>query len=633
MSDTLKHECGIGLVRLLKPLSYYEKKYGNALWGMNRLYLLMEKQHNRGQDGAGLASLKINHDAGHPYLKSYKSNESTPLKDVYNKITSELNEYQKKFPDKLHDEVTLRNEFSFSGDILMGHVRYGTHGKNSLDTCHPFERSNNWKTKNLILSGNFNLTNVDEIIEMLVETGQHPKDKTDTVTVLENLGYYLDEENDRLFHKYKNEGVPPRDISGLIAEEMDVLQILKNATKRWDGGYVMQGIIGHGDAFVIKDRNGIRPAYFYQDDEIVVVASEKAAIETVFTINSEDIRELEAAHALIIKRNGTIQYEKYTEQGEITPCSFERIYFSRGSAKDIYIERKNLGKYLIPQVLKSIENDLKNTVFSYIPNTAESAFMGMVEGLDEYLNKWKEEEIIKLHEKNEIEHNKVSDILQTRIRVEKAAIKDVKLRTFIADDAHRGDLVAHVYDTTHGILKKHVDNLVVIDDSIVRGTTLRDSIIRILTRLNPKKIIIVSSAPQIRFPDCYGIDMSRLDELVAFNATVQLLKENGEDSILSDIYEKCKGSVGKKNTINHVLEMYKSFSAEEISEKIAELVTADDIKIPVEVIFQKIENLHLACPHHKGDWYFTGKFPTKGGNKVANMAFINFFEGKKERAY
>ena len=635
MSDPLKHECGIGLVRLLKPLSYYKKNYDNALWGMNKIYLMMEKQRNRGQDGAGLASLKLNQPAGRPYISNIRHIGSESLKDIYKDITTELDELTKNAPELLHDESFLKEHFGFSGDVLMGHVRYGTHGKNTIETCHPFERSNNWKTKNLLVSGNFNLTNVDELLDDLIEFGQHPKENADTITVLEKIGYYLDEENQRLYSKYKKEGLSKKAISERISEELDILSILKEASKRWDGGYAMQGIIGHGDAFVMRDPNGIRPAFYYKNDEVVVAASERAAIATVFNIPHDNIKEVPRGHALIIRKNGEFILEPFTEEKPNLACSFERIYFSRGSDFSIYEERKELGKKLIPQVLKAVGNDLKNTVFSYIPNTAETAFMGMVEGLEEYLKSYKQREILKLQEQGALTENALSDILSLRPRVEKAAIKDIKLRTFIADDSHRGEMVAHVYDTTHGILNKNVDNLVVIDDSIVRGTTLRDSIIRILSRLKPKKIVIVSSAPQIRYPDCYGIDMSNLSTLVAFNAAIALLKENKMAHIIDEVYELSKAQIDSKpdTYVNYVNKIFEPFTDEQISKKISELITPASVSCDVEIIYQTIENLHKSCPNNLGDWYFSGNFPTNGGNKVACRAFVNFYEGKNIRAY
>ena len=542
MSDPIKHECGIGFLRLRKPLNYYTKTYNNALWGLNKLYLLMEKQHNRGQDGAGIASLKINHEAGKAYLRWTKSTKSDALKYIFKEIMSEMDELYKVQPELINDGDFLKREFDYSGELIMGHVRYGTHGDNTIDTCHPFERSNNWKTKNLLLSGNFNLTNVDEIIEMLIENGQHPKDRTDTVTVLENIGYYLDEQNDALYHQFKEQGLSKRKISEQIAEQLDIAELLSSATKRWDGGYTIQGAIGHGDAFVMRDKNGIRPAFYYVDDEYIVAASERSAIATVFNIEIDSIKEIDPGHALIVKRNGDWSVEKYIEPGIKKACSFERIYFSRGSDIAIYNERKMLGKLLIPQILSAIDNDLENTVFSYIPNTAETAFMGLIEGLDEKLSARKNQKILDLSKKGDLSESVLKQILNQKIRVEKAAIKDVKLRTFITDDSQRNDMVAHVYDTTYGILKKDVDNLVVIDDSIVRGTTLRESIIRILYRLNPKQIIIVSSAPQIRYPDCYGIDMSNLNKLIAFNAAIELLRENDCEHVIQEVYEQEQGA-------------------------------------------------------------------------------------------
>lgn len=634
MSDAIKHECGIGLVRLLKPLSYYYKKYDNALWGMNKLYLLMEKQHNRGQDGAGMAAVKIDHPAGSPYLHRVRSIEHEPLKKIYQEIIEELKHILKDNPEAINDELFLRKKFSFAADIYMGHLRYGTHGENSINTCHPFERKNNWKTKNILVSGNFNLTNVEEIMDMLIDAGQHPKDNKDTITVLENIGYHLDDENDRIYHKYRNEK-EKKEISKLIADEMQILDVLKHAAKKWDGGYVIQGILGHGESFVMRDPNGIRPAYYYIDDEVIVVASEKAAIATVFNIDIKNIKELPHAHVLIIKKDGSYTLSKFIDEKEKTACTFERIYFSRGSDNDIYRERKELGRLLIPQVLDAVGRDIKNTVFSYIPNTAEISFMGMIEGIEEHLKKYKIKEILKLQENNNISEKAITEILSLRPRVEKAAIKDIKLRTFIADDAHRDEMVAHVYDTTHKILNENIDNLVVIDDSIVRGTTLKESIIRILARLKPKKIVIVSSAPQIRYPDCYGIDMSNLNTLIAFRAAIEILKRNNNDDLIDKVYEECVDLLAsaKAITTNPVNKIFSNLSDSQISKEIANLVRPDDLNIDLEIVYQSNENLLKACKGFTGDWYFSGNFPTAGGNKIACKAFVNYYEGKNIRAY
>jgi amidophosphoribosyltransferase len=636
MSDPVKHECGIGFIRLQKPLSHFREKYGNALWGMNKLYLLMEKQRNRGQDGAGIASLKINHTIGKPYLKIFRSIEKDSLKDIMKNALAELSELTEEQSEKLHDETFLRENFSFSGEIMQGHVRYGTHGENTIDAIHPFERPNNWRTKNIIVSGNFNLTNTDELFQKLIELGQHPKQKSDTVTILEKIGYYVDEENDRIYKKYRSQGFSKKDITAKIEEELDFLSILKQASKKWDGGYVMQGILGHGDAFVMRDPNGIRPAFYYINDEFVVAASERSPIATVFNIPFEEIKELPPGYVLIVKKNKEIILEKFVEGNhEHLACSFERIYFSRGSDYEIYEERKQLGRLLVPQILDAVNNDLKNTVFSYIPNTAETAFMGLVEGIEKYLKQYKKDKILELTEKNELTPEELEHILLLRPRVEKAAIKDIKLRTFITDDAHRGDMVAHVYDTTHGILERGVDNLVVIDDSIVRGTTLKESILRILGQLSPKKIAIVSSAPQIRYPDCYGIDMSNLGTLTAFNAAIALLKESNQEYIIDEVYKLSKKQLEEKpeKYVNYVNKIYKNFTDEQISKKIAELLRPKELRCEVEIIYQTIENLHKACPKNKGDWYFSGQFPTNGGNKVACQAFVNFYEGRNIRAY
>ncbi|MEW6468819.1 MAG: amidophosphoribosyltransferase [Bacteroidota bacterium] len=633
MSEQIKHECGIVVIRLLKPLSYYKEKYGSALYPINKLYLLMEKQHNRGQDGAGVANIKFSVKPGTRYISRYRATGSNAIKEIFSKINAKFADLKAKRPDKLEDTDWLQRNVAFTGELFLGHLRYGTYGKNSMESCHPFLRQNNWRTRNLVVAGNFNLTNVDEIFQKLVSLGQHPKEKADTVTVMENIGHFLDEENERLFQKFKKQGKENEEISALIAEHLDIPRILKDASKKWDGGYTMAGLFGHGDAFVLRDPNGIRPAFYYLDDEIAVVTSERPAMQTVFNIPVEEIREITPGHALIMKRSGKIFEAEIIPPGEKRSCSFERIYFSRGSDKDIYQERKNLGRFLVPSILKAVDFDLKNTVFSFIPNTAEVAFGGMIEGLHAHLNMVKKHEILKLG--NKVADPRLSEILSQRPRVEKIALKDAKLRTFITDDSQRDDMVAHVYDTTYGVIRRGVDNLVVIDDSIVRGTTLRQSIIRILDRLGPKKIIIVSSAPQIRYPDCYGIDMAKLGDFIAFQAAVELLKENFKDNLLDEAYEKAKAQedLPKDKIRNVVKEIYKPFTAEQISLKVAQLLRPADLKAELEIIYQSIEGLHNACPGHKGDWYFTGDYPTPGGNKVANKSFINYMEGKNVRAY
>lgn len=634
MSENVKHECGIALLRLLNPLDYYQEKYGTPFYGINKLYLLMEKQRNRGQDGAGVVNLKLDVDPGMKYIFRYRSIAQNALDEIFYKINSRFIELERNSPEKLSDTAWLKKNVAFTGELFLGHLRYGTYGKNSIEYCHPFLRQNNWMTRNLVLAGNFNLTNTDELFEQLVKLGQHPKEKADTVTILEKIGHFLDEENQILFKRYYKEGFSHTEITRKIIEQIDIPKILKDSTKKFDGGYVIAGLIGHGDAFVLRDPNGIRPAFYYHDEEIAVVASERPAIQTAFNVSIEKVKEITPGCVLLIKKNGKITEHEVLEPGERKSCSFERIYFSRGNDADIYRERKQLGKELVPAVLKSIDNDLQNTVFSFIPNTAEVAFIGMMQGIHSYLDKWKEKEI----EKNFSESNpncSIKDIVSFRPRVEKIAIKDVKLRTFIAADSHRDDMVAHVYDTTYGVIRKGIDNLVVLDDSIVRGTTLKQSIIRILDRLGPKKIIIVSSAPQIRFPDCYGIDMARLGDLVAFKAAVALLKENFKENILDETLEKAmfENSKPLHKIHNVVKDIYKHFTAEQISDKITQLLTPENIRAKVQIIYQSIEGLHASCPNHKGDWYFTGDYPTPGGNKVANRSFINYMEGKNVRAY
>ncbi len=630
MSDAIKHECGIALVRLLKPLQYYKDKYGTAFYGINKMYLLMEKQHNRGQDGAGFASIKFDVPPGTRYISRVRSNAQQPIQDVFDKINSRLNDLMSNHASKSDDLQWQLENMPYLGNVYLGHVRYGTFGQNSLESVHPFLRQNNWKHKNLIVAGNFNMTNSGELLNELIELGQHPKEYTDTVTVMEKIGHFLDDEVLDLYYRFKQKGISKKEASPLIAEELNIQKILSRASKNWDGGYAMAGMIGHGDAFVLRDPAGIRPAYYYKDDEVVVVASERPVIQTVFNVDIEEVKEIDRAHALIIKKNGKVSMEKVMEQLPKKSCSFERIYFSRGSDASIYQERKMLGKYIFPKVLESIDSDISNTVFSYIPNTAETSFYGMTEAAEEYLNGHKLETILK--GKRNISANKLTEILSERPRIEKVAIKDAKLRTFIADDNSRDDLVAHVYDVTYGVVK-NTDNLVIIDDSIVRGTTLKKSIIKILDRLGPKKIIVVSSAPQIRYPDCYGIDMARIDEFIAFKATLELLKDTDQYHIVDEVYKKCKESEHLENPENYVKNIYAPFTAEQISDKIAELLKTENIKAEVKIIFQSIGDLHRACPNDTGDWYFTGDFPTAGGMKVVNKAFVNFYEGKKQRAY
>lgn len=633
MSDQIKHECGIALIRLRKPLEYYQLKYGSWMYGLRKLYLLMEKQHNRGQDGAGFVSLKINNSKGQKYIARFRSNKPTPIKDIFDKVDSKIKEVNIKNNTLINDISWVKDNIDFAGELFLGHLRYGTFGNNSIEYVHPVMRENNWKSRNLVLAGNFNLTNVDELFQSLLDIGQHPKDYSDTTTILENVGYHLDDINQSLFLEYKNQGYSKPEISDLIATNINVKEILKESSKHWDGGYAIGGLIGHGDAFVMRDPWGIRPAFYYYDDEIVVVASERPVIQTVMNIDVSKINEIEPGSALIIKRDGFIAQEQIREKEIVKPCSFERIYFSRGSDKDIYNERKKLGELLIPAILKKVDNDLKNTVFSFIPNTAEIAFYGMVKGAESYLQQVKKEKIKKLGSK--ITDEELDKILGMRPKVEKIAIKDIKLRTFITQDTDRNDLVGHVYDVTYGIVKDNIDNLVIIDDSIVRGTTLRESIIKILDRLNPKKIIIVSSAPQIRYPDCYGIDMAKLNDFIAFKAAIELLYDTKQEHIINEVYQKCKSQqhLPKEKIVNHVKEIYKPFTADDISSKIAKMLKTKDIKSEVEIVYQSIENLHLAIPNNKGDWYFTGDYPTHGGNKVVNTSFINFIEGKNKRAY
>ena len=594
---------------------------------------MMAKEHNRGQDGAGLANIKLDPQPGKKYISRIRSNDPQPIKDVFARVMSRFTDLEKHDPEKLKDPYFLKDHFAFTGELFLGHLRYGTFGGNSIENCHPFLRQNNWMTRNLVVAGNFNLTNVDELFGLLVELGQHPKEKTDTVTVMEKIGHFLDQENQELFDMYKTQGYNNQQISELIAKHIDVQRVLARATRDFDGGYAMCGLFGHGDAFVLRDPNGIRPAFWYEDDEVCVVASERPPIQAAFNVPLDKIQEIPPGHAYIIKKDGKAALKKVRQPQEKKSCSFERIYFSRGNDKDIYQERQNLGRNIVPAVIKSVNDDMNNTVFSFIPNTAETAFYGMIKALEDHVNDWKLEEIQKLG--SSATREQLDAILRHRARIEKIAIKDVKLRTFITQDSARDELVSHVYDITYGTVKRDADTLVVIDDSIVRGTTLKRSIIKMLDRLGPKKIIIVSSAPQIRYPDCYGIDMAILGDFVAFQAAVHLLKERGLADVLDVVYKKCKDqeTAAKEHVRNYVSEIYEPFTAEEISSKIAELVTPIDTNAKVEVIFQSIEGLHDACPGHTGDWYFTGKYPTPGGNKVVNKAFINFMEGKKERAY
>jgi len=628
MSDQIKHECGIALVRLRKPLQYFIDKYGSPLYAINKMYLLMQKQHNRGQDGAGIANIKIGVGAGNKYISRYRSVDSQAITEIFSKIGEKFEEAKRIGGDNYLKADWLKENFAFTGEVWLGHLRYGTHGKNQIESCHPMLRMNNWRSRNLVVAGNFNLTNVEELFNHLVSLGQHPKEKTDTVTVMEKIGHFLDEENQMLFNKYKGKNTN-KQITEIIENELDLQRVLKRACKDFDGGYAMAGMTGYGGAFVARDPNGIRPAYYYADDEVVVVASEKSPIKTAFNVEFDDIHEIDPGHALIIKKSGEFNMLPFLETKEKKSCSFERIYFSRGTDPDIYHERKNLGKLLIPQILKSINFDLKNTVFSYIPNTAETAFYGMMDGLNEYLVRKRKEIIMD----NKPHIDSLEDLLSFTPRIEKLVAKDVKHRTFITDDEHRDDLVAYVYDTTYEVINKKVDTLVVIDDSIVRGTTLEKSILKMLDRLEPRKIIIVSSAPQIRYPDCYGIDMSKMKDFVAFRAVISLLNERGMNSLVDEVMQQALDSVGNINAPNYVQRLYESFTDEEISAKIAEIVRPSDLKAELEVIYQTVDGLHKACPKHLGDWYFTGNYPTKGGNRVVNRAFVNYMRGVVERAY
>jgi amidophosphoribosyltransferase len=633
MSDPIKHECGIALLRLKKNLGYYLDKYGTPFYGLDKMYLLMEKQHNRGQDGAGLVNIKLNMQPGERYISRHRSVDSKPIQDIFEKINKRFQEIEQISPELLKDIDYLKKNAGFTGEVFLGHLRYGTFGRNSIESCHPFLRQSNWMTKNLVVAGNFNLTNVDELFEVLVNLGQHPKEKSDTVTVMEKIGHFLDVENDRLYNELKKAGYNNIDIYEQIAKNINIPKILKKASEDWDGGYAMAGILGHGDAFVLRDPHGIRPAYWFEDDEICVVCSERPVIQTAFNCPFEEIQELRPGAALIIKKDASLKVEQINEALERKACSFERIYFSRGNDAAIYEERKNLGRLVCPQVLEKTNYDLDNTVFSFIPNTAETAFYGMIKALEDFLNQQKLKAIQELQ--GALNQEALAAILFQRARIEKIAIKDAKLRTFITQDNARDDMVAHVYDITYGSIRKGVDTLVVIDDSIVRGTTLKQSIIKMLDRLGPKKIVIVSSAPQIRYPDCYGIDMAKLGDFIAFQAAIALHHDRGKEHIIQDVYKKCKEqeNLPKELVKNYVQEIYAPFSADEIADKIAVLLTPEDTNAEVQIVFNTVENLHKACPNNRGDWYFTGNYPTPGGNKVVNKAFINYIEGKNERAY
>ncbi len=633
MSDQIKHECGIAMIRLLKPLEYYQEKYGTPFYGLNKLRLLMQKQRNRGQDGAGMATINLDASPGMRYISRKRSNAPKYLEDLFQKV---FERFKDCTPEQLQDVPWLQANKPYMGEVMLGHLRYGTHGDNTIETCHPFLRQNNWITRNLILAGNFNLTNVDELFDELVELGQYPKEKSDTVTVLEKIGHFLDDEVQRLHTWYKPDGYSNEEINELIYQNLDVPRLLRRASKKFDGGYVMVGMIGHGDAFVMRDPAGIRPAFYYADDEIAMAASERPAIQTTLNVHIDKVKELKPGHVLVVKRDGRIMEEPFIDPLPRKSCSFERIYFSRGTDRDIYLERKKLGQQLAKTVLKAVDYDFRDTVFSFVPNTAETAFLGMIQGIEDILNKRKQDEIEKLLEKGkDIKPKKLEKVLSQRARVEKIVVKDAKQRTFIADTSSREELVSHVYDVTYGIVKNEKDTLVLLDDSIVRGTTLRDSILKITARLRPKKIVIVSSAPQIRFPDCYGIDMSKMKEFVAFRALVALLEENNKEHLLEEAYQRCKAQENKpsEEVTNEVAWLYDQFDYEEVSQKIAEIITPKDIKPEVEIIYQTVEGLQKACPGNDGDWYFSGNYPTPGGNRIVNRAFVNYMEKLDVRAY
>lgn len=635
MSEAIKHECGIALVRLLKPLDYYQKKYGTWQYGLQRLFLLMEKQHNRGQDGAGAVGLKLDQPTGEQYIYRLRSNGDSPIQDIINGINAPIAEAAKSAPDDFHDAAWAKKHLPFVGEVYMGHLRYGTFGNNNIEYCHPVMRENNWRSRNLALAGNFNLTNVDEIFASLVELGQHPKNFSDTVTILENVGHFVDDEVQLLFRQYKNEGLTNKEISERIEASIDIRKILERSSRKWDGGYVIGGIFGHGDAFVTRDPWGIRPAYYYYDDEIVVVASERPVIQTAINVRYCQVQELQPGHAIIIRKNGHVSDELVRVPQERKSCSFERIYFSRGSDRDIYNERKQLGSLLAPTLLEKVNYDIDNTVFSYIPNTAETAYLGLMEGVRAQIKLRQCEQAVAEQAAGNLTKERFYEIMCHEPRFEKIPIKDVKMRTFITADSGRDNMVGHVYDVTYGIVKNLQDTLVVIDDSIVRGTTLKRSILKILDRLHPKKVIVVSSAPQIRYPDCYGIDMAKMGDFCAFAAAIELLKETGRQDVIDNVYKACKEqqNLPKEDIVNCVKDIYRPFSVEEISAKIAKMLTPEDMHAQVEIVFQSVENLHKACPNDRGDWYFTGDYPTPGGNKVVNTAFINYIEGRNARAY
>jgi len=633
MSDFIHHECGIALVRLLKPLEFYLSRYGTAFYGLNKLHLLMQKQHNRGQDGAGIACIKFDLEPGNRFINRYRSAAASPIQDIFDRLNGVIREITERCPQRMNDVQWLKQHVEMLGELCMGHLRYGTYGRNNLLSIHPFIRENNWMTKNLVLAGNFNLTNVDELFEKLIDLGQYPVETSDTITILEKIGHFLDEENEELYQRFKVRGLPKREITFRIARNLNVRKILRKAAKSWDGGYVIAGMFGHGDAFVMRDPSGIRPAFYYMDDELVVVASERPAIQTALNIPFDSVKELTPGHALVIKKDGKTTEKEFLKPRERKACSFERIYFSRGTDKEIYCERKQLGKMLAPSILRAIDHDVENTVFSYIPNTAIDAYYGLIEEMDRFCDQVRIDRI--LDNGHALTRQKLQEIFQLRPRAEKVAVKDVKLRTFITRDSQRDDLAAHVYDITYGSIRRGTDNLVILDDSIVRGTTLKQSILRILDRLGPRKIIIASSAPQIRFPDCYGIDMAKLTEFIAFRAAIELLKETRQEHIINEVYIRSKEQekLPKERIVNFVKDIYRPFTTEQISEKISKLLTPAGCRAGVIILFQSIADMHEAIPHHQGDWYFTGDYPTPGGNKVVNRAFINYIEGRNVRAY
>jgi amidophosphoribosyltransferase len=633
MSEQIKHECGIAFIRLLKPLEYYYTRYGTTLYGINKLHLLMEKQHNRGQDGAGVASIKLNVKPGNRYIDRVRSNASGPIDDIFKQIYRPFQDILHNDPGRINDSVWLKNKVPFFGEVYLGHLRYGTFGKNNIENLHPVVRYNNWMTRNLVLAGNFNMTNVDELFQRLVKLGQYPVETSDTVTILEKIGHFLDEANESLYFKFKKEGFTKQQSTELIAKNLDIKELLTESSEYWDGGYAIAGMFGHGDAFILRDPNGIRPAYWYSDDEIVVAASERPVIQTTLNVQYETVKEVKPGHALVVRRDGAVEEVKIKEPEPRRSCSFERIYFSRGTDKEIYDERKQLGAALTKNILQEVGHDLENTVFSYIPNTAGSAFYGLTEELNNVCDKIKSDKILQAG--SNITREQLKEIFKLKPRIEKVAVKDIKLRTFITQDSQRNDLVAHVYDVTYGTVRRGIDNLVVLDDSIVRGTTLKQSIIRMLDRLGPKKIVVASSAPQIRYPDCYGIDMAKITDFIAFTATIELLKDTHQNEVLNEVYRKCKAQekLPKEQIVNYVKEIYDLFTPQQIAAKIAQLVTPPGCKAEIAIVYQSVEDLHQAIPNHTGDWYFTGNYPTPGGNKVVNRSFINFIEGRNERAY